>query len=104
MAWETRARGGRYYYRSRRSGGRVVKEYYGPGRMGDLGEAMARIERTDRRDGADELRAERAKLGSIDVAEAEVDRTLALVVNLHLVCAGYHRHHRGEWRRRRGEG
>jgi hypothetical protein len=46
MAWEAREGGGRYYYRARREGGRVIKEYVG---TGEVAEIVAHAEETLRR-------------------------------------------------------
>ena len=102
MALETRQRGGVYYYRSRREGDRVVKEYVGGGRAAELMAAIDMRERAERQAKAD---ARRAATARIDAADAEIDdlhRRVELLVRATLLGAGYHRHDRGDWRKRRG--
>jgi len=102
MSWEQRARGGAYYTRSRREGGRVVREYVGCGLAAELVAAAdddARLERDADRQARAERRAADADL---DRAVAEADDAGELMARLALVAAGYSRHHGGEWRRRRG--
>jgi len=101
VAWETRARGGRYYTRSRRVTGRVVREYLG---TGPFAEALARQDaaaRDQHRERADEERAlcesDAALTALVDDLIESTDALAAAV----LVLTGYHQHHRGEWRRRR---
>lgn len=101
MAWETRQRGGRYYYRSRRVGGRVVKEYLGAGAIAEWHSDADALDRAERRDVRED---ERAALEPVDTASAllaEMGAELDAVVAATLTAAGYRRHHRGEWRRRR---
>ena len=57
MGWEERNRGGRYYTRSRRVEGRVIREYIGGGLAGEIAAEADRIER-ERRE-AEELRRRR---------------------------------------------
>ena len=45
MGWETRQRGGRYYIRSKKVKGRVVREYIGGGDLGELASAMEALDR-----------------------------------------------------------
>ncbi len=101
MGWEGRARGGRYYTRSKRIAGRVVREYIG---TGEAAEAMADVdslEREQRRQEALEWQRERARYGAVDAALAAFCQACDEVLERELMAAGYHRHHRGEWRRRR---
>ncbi len=102
MSWETRARGGRYYTRSRREGGRVVREYIGCGRKGELA-AMADAQRRTARE-ADRavIRAERERAQAIDVELASMHRTVDQLTRGALMAAGFERHKR-QWRKRRDE-
>ena len=106
VAWELRPSGRRYYYRARRVRGRVVKEYVGGGQL------AVHASRTDgaRRDRAAQERAELLeRLRQLDATHAPVDKALraleeATDAQLHAAyeAAGFHRHCRGEWRRKRG--
>ena len=95
MAWETRSRGGRYYTRSRRVNGRVVREYVGGGIVGRVGAAVDAACRAERAD-------ERAALAELDTLVEELDTLAELVAWAALLAAGYHRPNYGPWRRRRG--
>ena len=103
MAWETRQRGGRYYTRSKKIGGRVVREYVGTGSIGEraaTADARARAQRQAQQ-AAWQAEQERIELALAPLeAFCDVVETLA---RASLLLAGYHRHHRGEWRRKRGK-
>lgn len=101
MGWETR-RGKRYYYQASRVDGRVVKRYLG---AGEFAEAMAGIDELDAHRRQVEAEAERAERAALDALQQDVADACDLVEQLTravLVVAGYHRHDRGEWRKRRG--
>ena len=101
MGWEKRQRGGLYYTRSRRVGGRVVREYLG---TGPLAEALAQQDAEARARRRERTVAERRARKADDELEALVDELSAGVDTLAQAClllAGYRRHHRGDWRRRR---
>ena len=103
MGWESRGRGGRYYYRSVRAGEEVRKEYVG---AGEIAEAVARSDEAIRR--ARQLeRARRAaeveRLEGLAAPARELDETAESLIRAHLLAAGWHRH-KGEWRMRRGRG
>jgi len=101
MAWETRG-SGTYYYRKHKVNGRVVSEYIGTGltaRYVAVREAQARQEHNAT---AAKECGERA---AIAAREADLDAFCALTdafVAAALLDAGYHCHHRGEWRKQRG--
>src|SRR3954467_14164341 len=99
MGWKTRG-GRRYYYRSIRQGGRVVSEYVGGGETAALIAALETAERDKREVAAADWRAERARLVAEDRAQAERFDQVEILVRLLLEAAGFHRHNRGEWRRR----
>ena len=93
-------RQGRYWYRSRREGQRVVCEYIG---CGDTGQLIAELENGQAQERArerSELRAlaaqERALDGQLDAVAAQ----LRGLVETALTVSGYHKHS-GTWRRAR---
>ncbi len=101
MAWETRQRGGRYYTRSRKVGGRVVREYIGTGALAELIAAQDTEARAERLAVSVALRAEQERLAPAETALAELDALAELLAHAALVAAGYRRHNRGAWRKRR---
>ena len=101
MAWEMRGRSGPYYTRSRRVQGRVVREYIGRGRVAELAAQLDALEREERQLRCRQLALERERLRGFDAALDGLCEATDLLVAAVLVQAGYHRHNRGEWRRRR---
>jgi len=90
-----------YWYRSKRIGGRVVREYVG---RGEWCAAAAQLDQFDRQSEAATkagAQAQRAKLEAIDrEAQAAFDAVTA-AMNATLRAAGYRQHARGQWRKRR---
>jgi hypothetical protein len=100
MGWETRERGGSYYYTKERQGSRVRSVYVGSGETARL---ISRLEaiRHDR----DETEREVAKLvrAEDEQQDAEIDMLSEIVQTLTtatLLSAGFHTHKR-QWRLRR---
>ncbi len=100
MAWETR-RGRRYYYRARKEDGRVVKEYVGTGPSAEIAALQDRSAREERATAAQARKAEQDRLEAIDSEVTHIDHAIEAVTQVNLLLAGYHRHHRDAWRRRR---
>ena len=102
MAWETRNGRGRYYTRSKRVNGRVIREYVG---SGPLGEIAARLDEERRQKRQEEGDAWSRHLEELEAIEGAVDRFTRGVSDVSrsiLQASGFHRHNRGEWRRKRG--
>lgn len=100
MAWETRSGSGRYYTRSKRVAGRIVREYVGQGPIAELANQMDVDERLERD-------AIREAFEAVQRRDSELDQNLDSFVNLSnaiasglLILAGYHQHKRGNWRKR----
>ena len=102
MAWERRVRGGWYYTRSRRVGGRVVREYVGGGLVGEMAAAADAASRADAQRKAQVWRERRARLEAASEISGRFSDAVDGLARGALVIAGYHQHHRGEWRKVRG--
>src|SRR5687767_11703717 len=93
--------GGFYFYRKVRRGKQVVSEYAG-GRL--AAPLMAQIEALDRerkREARVAWEGERTRKADEDAKLAELYDRIEGIARHVLEAAGYHRHKRGEWRRRR---
>jgi hypothetical protein len=101
MGWEGRTRGGLYYTRSRRVGGRIVREYVGTGEAAEVVAQLDALERDRRWREALLWQEERACYAAADAALGTLGRVCDELLEQELMAAGYHRHNRGEWRRRR---
>jgi hypothetical protein len=117
-----RRKGKLYYYRSKRVGSRVTSEYVANNRYGAASDIalLNRFEREEarherlcaeleRREEQERIREARDRLQQNDdrlkVAEFMVGcywDNVEQVMGTVLKALGYHRHHRGEWRRKRG--
>ena len=96
MAWEARG-GSRYFYKVSRDGGRVRRLYLGTGPVAELAAQDAELRRAERQARA----RSQARLEAAEAASRELVELADLLARAALVAAGYHRHDRGAWRRRR---
>ncbi len=90
------------FQRSVRRGGRVTTEYVG---SGDFAILKALLDAEDREERAEQREQERAERDRLDDLEHELDglaEQARALAHEALTTAGYHQHHRGEWRKRRG--
>ena len=102
MGWESRGScRGRYYTRSKRANGRVVREYVGTGPVAELAAAADALRRADRRAAMEARRAEQASWRAALAPLMELSRVADLMARAALLAAGYHRHSRSSWRKKR---
>src|SRR5690348_4950568 len=90
-----------YFYRSVRRGGRVTSEYVASGIDAQLIAALEADDRDNRRSDREEARAERWEADDLERALDEMAGRARALARDALTAAGYHQHHRGEWRKRR---
>ena len=102
MGWESRSGGRRYYYRAKKVGRRVVKTYLGGPGVGEHAEsedAQRTALQAEQRERDRDLVAVFDRMGPLlDLVDAAIDA----VTREAFEESGFYRHHRGEWRRRRG--
>jgi hypothetical protein len=101
VAWEKRERGERYYTRSRREGGRVVREYVGSGPLAELAAEEDRIRRELEEERREREREELGRIEGLAAPVLELSEAAEILAHAHLVAAGY-RKRKGEYRRARG--
>ena len=97
MGWDR----GRYYTRSRKVNGRVVREYVGTGEVAALAAELDALERQERELEREARRSERAELEGLDAPLDDFDELADLLACAALAAAGYRQHKRGEWRKQR---
>ena len=78
------------YYRVRRKNGRFVKEYVASGEA---------AEEAAKRDA--EERARREEIARINAMLTVLDEVCEMAIEVTMIAAGYHRHDRGPWRKKR---
>jgi hypothetical protein len=100
MAWDESAR---YYSRSRRVNGRVVREYIGGGPVGRLAAYQDAEKHRERAEARAARMAERAELDALADSVRDLDDAADLVVQAAMLATGHRQHNRGEWRKRRGK-
>ena len=79
-----------YYYRGKRVNGRFIKEYVA---AGTEAEAVAKRDEAER--------AQRAELKRIGVILDALRIVIDVLIEDQMIAAGYHRHDRGPWRKKR---
>jgi hypothetical protein len=99
--WERRTRGGLYYTRSQKVNGKVVREYVGGGVLGEIAALEDEHERRRREEEAAFWKEEREHLEALAAPVEELCEAAEVIARAALIASGYHRHNRGEWRRRR---
>ncbi len=92
---------GKYYSRSKKVNGRIVREYVGSSYVARLSAQLDEIERERR-----QLAKANAKFAmdcadALDASLKEFEDLAELIAKLALVATGHHQHQRSEWRRRR---
>lgn len=99
MGWE---KNGRYYTRSRKVDGRVVREYIGGGDRGAIAARMDALQQKTRDWERDRWRLEKEDMKIVDSSVDRLCEIADIIAKAAMVAAGYHCY-RGEWRRRRGQ-
>ena len=100
MGWETRASGRRYYTRSYRQQGKIVRQYIGTGELAEIVSQNDAIEREVRIAEATEFRQSKLQDQQINQSLDLLDDIVDCLSKGFLIAIGYHQHNRSEWRKR----
>src|ERR1700676_197527 len=101
MAWHS-TDGRRYFYSNEWVNGRSVRRYLGAGPLAELAASQDDLRRVEREAERRARRAEEAPWERAEAALSDLGGLTDLVLRAALAVAGYRRHCRGEWRRKRG--
>src|SRR5687767_6045153 len=100
MAWEKRARGGRYYTRSRRRGdGSLHRQYLGLDTHAQFEAAKDALNRLEREIQRASIHTSILELAAVSVLTDQLCFACQDQVRRELLAEGFHQHHRGEWRK-----
>jgi hypothetical protein len=99
MAWAKRGKS-QYYYRSRRIGNQVIREYLGSGLEAELSARLDVHRREQRRDDRDAWVSFVCCVREADRLLEDLNRRNRLLASVILLVSGWYSH-KGEWRRRR---
>lgn len=99
MAWEQRGNRN-YFYRKKRTGGKVQSDYVGSGDAAGLIERYEQIEKQRAEAAAEELAEARAKAEAIDEQINELSEINQTLVDALFLLNGFYRH-KGQWRKKR---
>lgn len=102
MGWERRQRGGLYYVRKVRVGDKVQSLYVGSGELAALSSQLDEYDWDERQSEQKQRRQELDALAASDAAMAAFCADVEATLREALEAAGFYRHNRGEWRKRRG--
>jgi hypothetical protein len=100
MGWER----GRYYTRSRKVNGQVVREYVGSGKVARLAAELDALDRSDREARKQAWQETKFELARLDEPLDRLNELADVLARAALVAAGYRQHKRGEWRKQRARG
>ena len=79
----------------------MVREYVGGGVLGEIAALQDEYERRQREEEAALEKEQRQRLGDLMAPVDELCEAAEILTQVVLVTAGYRRHNRGEWRKRR---
>ena len=97
MGWEK----GGYYTRSEKVNGRVFRTYIGKGESGRRIAELDCLERERRAEAKEHEKRDRQETEELETKVNELNEWADLLAKIALIVAGFHQHHRGNWRKRR---
>jgi transcriptional regulator with XRE-family HTH domain len=98
MSWDCKGKY-RYYSRSKKVNGKIIREYVGGGAVGEMAETLDALRRAERQATIKARRAEEAAHEKDLASLLDLCQGAYLLFRCSLVTAGYTRSGRGEWRK-----